>query len=136
MRKILYRGYRNFEGNALYPPDKRWVYGYYYFREGKHWINDITDWKMSYTVEDESVGQFIDLLAKQGKELYEGDIVRNTDGEIFRVDYADRWARYMLSYDGEWCIKYLEDYGKLETYSLNMEVIGNIYENPELLEAK
>lgn len=77
--------------------------------------------------------QYTGLKDKNGKEIYEGDIVRNTDGEIFRVDYAGRWARYMLSYDGEWCIKYLEDYGKLETYSLNMEVIGNIYENPELL---
>ena len=43
MREIKFRGFRNYEGNALYPPDKRWIYGYYSFRDGQHWIQDIDD---------------------------------------------------------------------------------------------
>jgi len=82
MREIKFRGYRNFEGNGLYPPDKRWIYGYYYLQEGKHWIKDAEDWKMSYCVEEGSMGQYTGLKDKNGlTNIYECDII-GVDGIV------------------------------------------------------
>lgn len=119
MREIKFRGYRNFAGNALYLPDKRWIYGYYYFQEGKHYIKNIDDWKSSYVVEPDSVGEYINLHDKDGKEIYEGDIIRDCNG--LDVTWEVKWCEKEACFLGlDWC-------GKPN------EVIGNIYENPELV---
>ncbi|HZG83849.1 YopX family protein [Paenibacillus sp.] len=76
-----------------------------------------------------TVGQLTGLRDKNGKEIYEGDIldIKLMDGnEIFRVVYDDRRARFHL-YDNEgvgWSFDHTNEY----------EVIGNIYEHPHLLE--
>jgi len=82
--------------------------------------------------------QYTGLKDKNGKEIYEGDIVRDYNGNILQVQWAYCWARYMMTYDGVTCQYYLEDYNwnKPDCLSKNMEVIGNIYENPELLKEK
>ncbi|CAK0779066.1 conserved hypothetical protein [Azospirillaceae bacterium] len=94
--------------------------------------------------------QFTGLLDKNGKEIYEGDIVQDTR------DWADRMTnkgvhliRFGVGSEGEpadgtqpyigWCLGRDDDY-RYETTGFtkyeadNFEVIGNIYENPELLE--
>ncbi|MGX8234013.1 YopX family protein [Bacillus subtilis] len=82
-------------------------------------------------VEWESIGQYTGLKDKNGQEIYEGDIV---------VDGRENSAEVVFD-DGCFCvIGYL---GDLRTHPLRdslfcgerFEVIGNIYENPELLEA-
>lgn len=127
------------------------------FRDGKfhHWhywgyvghnnefVAPITigqqSWNKTYEVKPSQ--QYTDLRCgpvSVGKRIYEGDIVRDFYGKVLRVDWANCWARYMLSYDGETCQYYLEDYhnNKTDHMSDTMEVIGNIYENKELLEVK
>jgi hypothetical protein len=100
-------------------------------------MNDI-DWE---TDEVEYI-QFTGLLDKNGKEIYEGDIVaiafgiKNENPLVKEV----RWDSYS---DGEyvsnvecWCAYGfpLSDPGGLWGASAHtFEVIGNIYENPELL---
>ena len=73
------------------------------------------------------VMQFTGLLDKNGKEIYEGDVV--SDGEeTFTVIFADGSFGYKDC--GVWmsfCHCYTQ-YG-------NLEVIGNVFENPELLES-
>ncbi len=70
--------------------------------------------------------QYTGLKDVNGKEIYEGDIVR-TFGESFIVFYSQEQVGYLLKdTDG-----YLET---IRTY--RVEVLGNIYENPELLEEK
>ena len=72
--------------------------------------------------------QYTGLKDKNGVEIYEGDIV--TADTIFRciVKYWDEgFSGYVLTFGADGWEGMLADYGGLE-------VIGNIYENPELLE--
>ena len=67
--------------------------------------------------------QFTGLYDKNGKEIYEGDIVETPFG-IGRV--FDRL--------GCWFVETQKELGYFA--SCDLEVIGNLYENPELLEVK
>lgn len=93
------------------------------------------NWDGIAPIEEFVLMQYTGLKDKNSKDVYEGDIVKDFYGKILRIDWADKWARYMLSYDGQWCQYYLEDYhnNKTDYLAQSMEVIGNIYENPELL---
>lgn len=75
--------------------------------------------------------QYTGLRDANGVEIYEGDIISDHVG-VGSVKYSDNYASFKVSYgDGiaKWFIDYLSG---LERCSI--EVIGNIYENPELLE--
>lgn len=67
------------------------------------------------------------LKDKNGTEIYEGDIVKNIYDEIYVVKWFDAGFHLEERYNGGF------DYSELH-FGNNKEVIGNIYENPELLE--
>lgn len=78
--------------------------------------------------------QFTGLLDKNGKEIYEGDIVIDHDDNT-RMNYQIEWM------EGCWFMTGIEKNDELVTVLLgrsdpssDVEVIGNIYENPELIE--
>ena len=83
---------------------------------------------LSETVDPETVGQFTGLTDKNGKKIFEGDIVRNGNYTMIVVLY-DFHAAFMLAFrvDGD----YFEAISNSHIY---LEVIGNIHDNPELLE--
>ena len=73
----------------------------------------------------------IDFKDKNGKEIYRGDIVRDKKDKWI-IQYNDVEACYDVVLIGEiQCWKHLSDL--LEENRGKIEVIGNIYENPELL---
>ena len=95
----------------------------------------LEDFSCMYVQENlDTIMQFTGLKDKNGKEIYESDLVRRpADGfeprEIMKVVWGE----------SAWGVEYLD--GKsapsLSTWKIydnyNLEIIGNIYENPELL---
>lgn len=77
-----------------------------------------------YEVDPDTVGQFVGLCDAEGKEIYEGDILREGfTGYTFQVVYDAP----------EFCFK-ANDYGyRFLNRVENFEVAGNIHDNPELL---
>ena len=112
-REILFRGKDIVSGE--------WIAGF--LVDAKH----IGDWVEANPVRPETVGQFIGLTDKNGKKIFEGDIL-SEHGSLFSVVYDVKWARFKLQYIGR-CIQYPE-----WNRGIQMEIVGNIHDNPELLE--
>ena len=126
MRKIQFRGKNRYR--------KEWLYGSLsQYGDGSYGIDGVP-------VEADSVGQFTGLLDKNGKEIYEGDIVRYQDtmGYSFigligfdegRFGFVNRRGIGTLDKDGV----YADGYCSVP-YTIEYEVLGNIHDNPELLQ--
>lgn len=89
--------------------------------------DDIPDFEAE---ENTSLMQFTGLLDKNGKEVYEGDVVvwKNLDTEVY-------YDIYYNEQDICWFARQLNDIGETESYldNMYMEVIGNIHENSNLI---
>ena len=66
--------------------------------------------------------QYTGLKDKNGKEIYEGDVVKKENGELYQIQYKEFGFQTIDKMDQNW---YLTDWYKCE-------IIGNIYENPKL----
>lgn len=136
MRDILFRGQTRRKGEYIVNMagdkcESHWVYG------GIFPQNKDGDFAIIYqqepeirkfTVYAETVGQFTGLTDKNDKRIFEGDIVSlvKHDGLIYKVVYVP--CRYeLVNSKGVNC--FVLDIYKSE----NIEVIGNIHDNPELL---
>ena len=138
MRKILFKGKRVDNGE--------WVYGFLCC------ANIIDEWTPhkwedeegntgeyctteSYKVIPETVGQYTGLTDKNGKKIFEGDIVKTTSvigKNIYEVCFSEArrgWFPFACG-DGCGCC---EDEVECPEY---VEIIGNIYDNKEILEDK
>lgn len=127
MREILFRG--KIQGLT------DWIYGYYAKSGENHFILLDTDNEDNYSIVDpETVGQYTGLTDKNGKKIFEGDIVNYVRmPKIYMIDFHEEFLHCSLFYyDKElkniyYCGIVHKNDGK------SIEVIGNIYDNPEFL---
>ena len=88
-------------------------------------------WSFKFSFDEDRVClmQFTGIHDKSGKEVYEGDIVRLPNKDICEIRYKADW-----DYSGFLAISITKLYGTESYKYWSGEVIGNIYENKELLE--
>ena len=84
-------------------------------------------------VDDRPLMQYTGLKDKNGKEIYEGDILKHPDGTTFKVVWLNTYSGFKAIYNR--VNDHANLYMQLNDRGLAV-VIGNIYENPELLETE
>ena len=130
MREILFRGKRG--------TDDEWIYGYsVVHKDGCHAIIDSLYYD-TYRVKTETVGQYIGLHDKHGKRIFEGDIVKTKFNRLcivvwFSSPVVTGWDLEAVRTSNNLAYTYQPTPHDLWS-SECLEVIGNIHDNPELLE--
>ena len=90
---------------------------------------------------DHEIMQGTGLLDKSGKEIYEGDILKpySIEASKLEVFWFDQYSRFSLRHYPQWLeekndnsLNSVSNIGD-ESHTKYCEIIGNIYENPELL---
>lgn len=132
MREILFRGKRYGDGE--------WVFGHFYETRGNgknvfriyEWLNH-----KHHTIIPETVGQFTGLTDKNGKKIFEGDICRFREWSkgdmcwIGNVHYEHQQFVISGNPNKECESEFLLVMSRF--IPENIEKIGNIHDNPELL---
>ena len=126
MRTIKFRGKIKVTGKWMYGDITR-------LYEDEFMQIDISDWDIF----PETIGQFTGIVDRNGVEIYEGDIIQTYDSkgkpilhEVYYLESEARFATKLIGYEnlneGSLSQKWINE--------LDFEVIGNIWDNRELLQ--
>lgn len=145
MRTIKFRGkfvYANSDGRLLI-----WIYGSLFQTDTLRNVGKAKIFKTNTydgTIDNNevilrTVGQFTGIVDRNGVEIYEGDIIQTYDSkgkpilhEVYYLENEARFATKLIGYEnlneGSLTQKWINE--------LDFEVIGNIFDNKELLQNK
>lgn len=125
VREIKFRGKSLVNIGSIKKGD--WVYGGIVYDSDRVWID--VAYFGQIIVDKETVGQYTGLHDKNGKEIYEGDIIK------YKTIVDGEFIKEVIFYEGTFCIDECEDYKPLlNELNYCVEVISNTHENEELLE--
>lgn len=122
MKEILFRGKRVDNGE--------WGYGYAVKGNDKKYqmfiaasigVGFFTGGIIAYEVIPETVGQFTGILDKNGKKIFEGDIVESPNGTQGFIEWQNEECAFLVNIGDDW--QTMDD--------CPYEVVGNIYDNKE-----
>ena len=119
MREIKYQGWN---GMQILP-----VARLHFDADGAIWWSPYYDQHKLYNAEHKPLREYTGLKDKNGKEIYEGDVLKFTEPYTEHIEIRlIEW-----SMNGFWMVR--KDGGAHLPNQEYIEVIGNIYENPELI---
>ena len=125
--RYIFRG----KGNPKYN-DGEWYYGHLIYDGSDYQIVDPEYGSCKRTVIPETVGQCTGLKDKNGKLIFEGDIIITDKFNTPEIRYTIVYDKEIATFIGEYkkgCVKHFTTF---EGDSNCFEVIGNIHDNPEL----
>lgn len=121
MREIIFRG-KSIESGE-------WLYGDYAPRTSLYHANIFTkeNYLEGVAVDEETVGQYTGLTDKNGRRIFEGDIIADKN-ELFSVRWSEKISGFVAV--GEHRMQPSMNQGTMKY----CEVVGNIYDNDESMQ--
>ncbi|MES5135881.1 YopX family protein [Prevotella amnii] len=125
-REILFRGWNE--------KNKKWLYGYYLVNRGEHFIspdefvNPLASYE-DYVVDADSVGQYTGLKDAKGVKIFEGDVIVD-ESYPYIIQYHEEYSQFVALPKPDVTIAFYQQW----VNERGLVVIGNVYEDKELIE--
>ena len=125
MRTIKFRGKDRRTG--------KWFYGNLYVKDIYGRTHICTTKYGCFDINPETVGQFTGLMDENGKEIYEGDIVKWNNGMLYAVKFWDGMFYASIEECNEGILGGFPLHALTDYEDRGCEIVGNIHDNTELL---